>query len=127
MSLCQALGRLHSDVDRLIDRRFFREKYEYRATIQKASEALVSIIELEPLLDKLIDTVVEALKIEQGSILLRQEEPEGFVVAIARNRERPDTASVLEADHPIVRHLEARRKIAGDAAADGCPHQELLR
>ena len=101
---------LRDRVDRIIDRRFFREKYEYRATIQKASEALVSIIELEPLLDKLIDTVVEALKIEQGSILLRQEEPERFVVAIARNRETPDTASVLEADHPIVQHLEARRK-----------------
>ncbi|MBW1686708.1 MAG: GAF domain-containing protein [Deltaproteobacteria bacterium] len=101
---------LRDRVDRVIDRRFFREKYEYRATIQKASEALVSIIELEPLLDKLIDTVVEALRIEQGSILLRQEEPEGFVVAIARNRETPDTASALEADHPIVQHLEARRK-----------------
>jgi class 3 adenylate cyclase len=32
------------------------------------------------------------------------------VVAIARNRETPDTASALEPDHPIVKHLEARRK-----------------
>ena len=101
---------LRDRIDRLVDRRFFREKYEYRATIQKASEALVSIIELEPLLGKLIDTVIEALRIEQGAILLRQEEPAGFAVAIARNREASDTASVLGVDHPIVRRLESGGK-----------------
>ena len=101
---------LRDRIDRLVDRRFFREKYEYRATIQKASEALVSIIELEPLLGKLIDTVIEALRIEQGAILLRQEEPAGFAIAIARNREASDTASVLGVDHPIVRRLESGGK-----------------
>jgi len=93
-----------------VERRFFRGKYEYQDTIRKASGILVSIIDLEELLQQLLDTVLEAIKIERGVILQRGEEPEGFQVVMVSGYEESGIERGLSFDHPIVLHLETRGK-----------------
>jgi len=106
--LVAGLRPLKDRIDRAIDRRFFREKCEYQQTIQKASEYLVTIIELNELLQKLLDTVMGAIKIERGGILLRQDSPAQFESAVARGYEIPYTLKPLEPNHPIILALESK-------------------
>lgn len=75
---------LRALVDRTIDRRFFREKYEYTDTIRKASAVLVSIFELNKLLPRLLDTVLDSIKIERGCIHLPDPDLDKYLIAEIR-------------------------------------------
>ena len=97
-------------VDQTLDRRFFRETYKYRETIQKASEILISIIDLEELLQRLVDTVIDSMKIERGGILLRQGNPERYEVVIAKGYEDFTVLAPLGPEHTVVRLLEQRKR-----------------
>jgi len=97
-------------VDRELDRRFFRVQYEYQATIQKASEVLVSIIELDQLLGRILDTIVDAMQIERGMILLRDPEPKALQPAAAKGYVNPEGLIFLPLSHPLGQDLEEKRR-----------------
>jgi len=108
--------------DRYLDRIFFREKYEYQKTIRKASGVLVSIIELDLLLNQMLRTIIDAIKIERGMILLKDEDSGKFLIKTIftyTDSGRPERESsykdtenyyFTEADFPIYKHLESSRK-----------------
>jgi len=99
---------LQRRVDRSLDRRFFRERYEYQATIQRASAVLVSIIELDRLLNQILNTILDAIQIERGWIMLRQPEPKLLQLAAARGYADPARWQSLPLDHPLARHLQEK-------------------
>jgi len=101
---------LRTRIDRTIDRRFFRERYEYSATIRKASSILVSIIDLNQLLHQLLDTVTDAIKIERGLIMLKSADREEFKVVVTDGYEKSQPVMLLPATHPFLRHLEDAKK-----------------
>jgi signal transduction histidine kinase len=101
---------LRTRIDRTIDRRFFRERYEYSATIRKASSILVSIIDLNQLLHQLLDTVTDAIKIERGLIMLKSADREEFKVVATDGHEKSQPLMLLPAAHPFLRHLEDAKK-----------------
>jgi class 3 adenylate cyclase len=101
---------LRDRVDKIIDRRFYREKYEYKTTIQKASEYLVSIIDLDQLLNQILDTVLDAIKIERGMILLREKDPERFQVTVARGYEDPESFEPFSKEHFLIQYLTENQK-----------------
>ncbi|UCD84663.1 MAG: GAF domain-containing protein [Deltaproteobacteria bacterium] len=108
-------------VNDTINRRFFRQGYEYRNTIQRAARFLNSIIELEELLNNILDTVVDAIQIEFGSIMLRKKDDRFRVTAErfysaapppsspSKIREEAGERFIGEA-HPLVRYLEESKK-----------------
>jgi len=93
---------LRTRIDRVVDRRFFREKYEYTATIRKAGAILAGIINLDELLCRLLDTVIDAIKIERGLILLKTGDE--FTPAAVSGAAAP---AALPAGHPFLARLEA--------------------
>jgi signal transduction histidine kinase len=99
---------LQRRMDRSLDRRFFRERYEYQATIQRASAVLVSIIELDRLLNQILNTILDAIQIERGWIMLRQPEPKLLQLAAARGYADPARWQSLPLDHPLARHLQEK-------------------
>jgi len=99
---------LRVQVDRALEHRFGREQYEYASTIKKASGILVSIIELEELLNRLLDTVMEAVQIERGLILLKEREGGDFSVAVARGYGEDKLVFPVESDHPLIESLMGR-------------------
>ena len=108
--------------DRYLDRLFFREEYEYQETIRKASGVLVSIIELDRLLDRMLRTIIDAIKIERGMILLKDKDSGKFLIKTiftytdagrpARESSYKDSENYYfaDADFPIYRHLESSRR-----------------
>jgi signal transduction histidine kinase len=109
---------LHNRVNDTINRRFYRAGYEYQSTLQKASQLLSSMIEMDALTHCILDTIMDAIEIENGSLLLREKEPDRFQVCVRRDRSQnragegpenpPGTAAAetLPADHALIQFLE---------------------
>jgi PAS domain S-box-containing protein len=69
-------------VQERIDRIFYGEKYDYRATLQDFGRTLSSTIELDPLLDSLMRRLKEVLSVERLAIFIEDsDEDSGFRVA----------------------------------------------
>jgi len=97
---------LYSRLEKTIDRKFYRDKYEYRLTMQRAAGLFASIIELEPLLDQVLETIAKAANIERGGIVLKNEKSDKFEVMVARGYEQPYTLKAFESDNPLIRFME---------------------
>jgi len=103
---------IRDSVERVIDRRFNREKYEYQTTIREASESLATIIDLGELLNHMLNIVVNAIKITRGAIFIRDKGVEGFAAAISRGYEGNDDIPLGEIplDNPLITSLEETRR-----------------
>jgi signal transduction histidine kinase len=97
-------------LDGFLDRRFFREKYEYQHTIRRASKVLAGIVELMPLLEQILDTVIESVKIERGCILLRDENRGQFDVMVHKRYPGSAVFPSIDTDHPLMRYLESSER-----------------
>jgi len=102
---------LRDRVELIIDKRFNREKYEYQTTIREASEVLATIIELGELLDNILNTVMNAVKITRGAIFLRDEGVVGYAAAVSKGYGSPDDLPYgIPAEHPLLTHFESSRR-----------------
>ena len=110
MAMMAMFRPLRQRVDRSMDRRFFREQYEYQTTIRKASTVLVSIIELDRLLNQILDTVLDAVKIERGLILLFDQDLAGFHTVVSAGYADPASLEPVSQEHPLIQRLEERRR-----------------
>ena len=108
--------------ERQIDKRFFREKYEYQSTIRKAGRLLAGIIELEQLLHHMLLIIMDAMKIERGMILLKERDRPAYKVAAlmayhddlkpvdTKIFEKAEAKYLFDTDQPIYKHLEFSQK-----------------
>jgi len=112
---------LYHNTGRLIDRRFFKARFEYRETLQKGGRIFASIIELSELLNMVLDTVMDALKVENGAVLLRDRERDYFETVAERDYSDQGSFSFAEeegeaeripvgAAHPLMLRLEREGK-----------------
>lgn len=111
---------LHSRVNHEINRRFYREGFEYQRTIREAGKMLARIIDLDQLLNQALDTVMEAVKIEVGAIFIMDSEQGRCKVKSARDfRSESEGGPAggpgplsedVAADHPLVRILETAER-----------------
>ncbi|MDA8123969.1 MAG: ATP-binding protein [Deltaproteobacteria bacterium] len=67
---------LRESVQRLIDRLFFRERYDYRHLLREISGRLANLLSLPQIRTLLIDEIADALQVER--VLLVLTEAEGF-------------------------------------------------
>jgi len=91
------IPRLEGGVRTLIDRTFFRIRYDYQLTLNEFSKALTSIIDLKPLIELGVGRVCEAMHIRAGCLLFR-EEGENLLKAVSLYREdmEPQQITKLE-------------------------------
>jgi len=110
---------LRDRVDRMIERRFFGERFESQRTIRKAAGLLNSIIALDELLNQVLDTVMDALKIQRGVLLIESKGQDELAIAQMRDHSPPPPGNeksapavlpTLKLGHPLWRHLQATGK-----------------
>ncbi|WP_206108070.1 sigma 54-interacting transcriptional regulator [Paludisphaera soli] len=105
---------------RVLDRRFFREKYKFDQAMQKMRLAVGSLVDRETLGKRLLEGTAEVLRLEWGALYL-SDGPGGRFELAASHGPAPDEA-VLEADDPLVARLRQSSSIRqthtiGSAAA----------
>ncbi|WP_337173030.1 sigma-54-dependent Fis family transcriptional regulator [Paludisphaera sp.] len=100
---------------RVLDRRFFREKYKFDQAMQKMRLAVGSLVDRETLGTRLLEGTAEVLRLEWGSLYLSSADGGRFELA-ASHGPSPDDA-VLEAGHPLIERLRRTSSIRASQAA----------
>ena len=85
---------------RVIDRRFFREKYKFDEAMNKMRMAVGSLVDRATLGHRLLEAASEVLRLEWGALYLLDASGHGFQLT-ASHGPTPDD-KVLAADHPLV-------------------------
>jgi sigma-B regulation protein RsbU (phosphoserine phosphatase) len=65
-------------LQRLVDRAFFRQRYDARATLRRFSHDLARMLELGGIATLLVQRVAELLEVERVALLLREEDGQDF-------------------------------------------------
>ena len=59
----------------------FKGKYDYRETLGKFSKAMVTILDLQSLSKRIIETITQTMGVEKASLFFLNEEKGGYVPA----------------------------------------------
>jgi two-component system NtrC family sensor kinase len=103
-------------VQTTIDKLFFKGKYDYQKTLRDVSQAMTSILDIDDIINRIIDTIVYSMKVKAVSILLWNTKEEVFKVrgmkgefqedikALKLDRRTPLIALLLDKKKEISRH-----------------------
>jgi len=97
-------------VQKIIDKRFYRERYEFQQAVYDTSQAIVRILDLDLLLRELMDTIMESLHVKRGAVLLWEQEERRVKVAVARGYLEPESQLTLSWQDPLFEHVLRERK-----------------
>jgi len=93
----------------MINRRFYKERYEYQRAISQLSEALVSILRLDELVRTIVESVRRALSVEHTAVYLTSEGGDRFERAPIAAGESRGVPAVLSRSSALVRFLKERK------------------
>jgi len=101
------IGPLKSRVQLLIDRLWFREKYDFQKTIKQTSQLIVSVLDLDEIGEKLTESIVSTIPVCHCSLYVRRRADRGFSRLSVRGNAYDVTPEQIPESCPIVRILEA--------------------
>jgi diguanylate cyclase (GGDEF)-like protein len=106
---------LRSFVQNVVDRAFFKTRYDYQEAIQAYSKMVVTILDLDELLDRTVISITDMLRIHQAIIFLRDHDTGTFdIAAFSGSDERDLKGWSYAVESPLVKHLEAESRVAED-------------
>jgi signal transduction histidine kinase len=106
-----AFNPLRNRLQDLVDRFFDRDREAYRVAVREISEAMVSMLSLSEIADRILLALTDTMGVEHALVMLVDDERK-VLRAMAWRGEWEDAALALEipADHPIWKHLWMRRE-----------------
>jgi adenylate cyclase len=96
-------------IQKVIDRVFYRLEYDYQTTLQKISETMRSLLNLDQIRKRIIDTVLSVMFIDSCCVMLSNPEEkvyEGLVIGY----DAPMSKLLLSADEPLIQKIGDRKK-----------------
>jgi two-component system NtrC family sensor kinase len=108
--LVLALNPLKNRIQNLIDLTFFRKKYDYRRTLEEISFAMTSLLNIDEISDKIINTVEHTMFSNPVSVILFDRNSGDYrVYAKDRREKEPDNPSIDE-NSELVQLLSRHRQ-----------------
>lgn len=92
-------------IQRVIDRRFHREKYKFDQAMMRMSEAVGSLVDRPTIGRKLLAAACEVLRVDWGAIYLRDSDESGRMELAACHGPRPEEG-IVAADNPLLGRLQ---------------------
>jgi signal transduction histidine kinase len=95
----------------LVDRFFDRDRAAYRVAVREISEAMVSMLSLNEIADRILVALTDTMGVEKVMVMLADDDGKALR-PIASRGEWPEDALATEipSDHPIWKHLWMRRE-----------------
>jgi len=84
----------------------FKNKYDYRETLGKFSKAMVSILDLQSLSKRIIDTIAQTMGVEKASLFLMNEEKGGYFLQESKNIKMASQTPLLPKGDPLPCYLQ---------------------
>ncbi|MBW1842537.1 MAG: GAF domain-containing protein, partial [Deltaproteobacteria bacterium] len=100
-------GPLKTATQALIDRFFFKDKYDYQKTIKDVSQMIVSVLDQEEVTRRLLDTVVGAMRVGNGVIFLGNRNGSAFKMVTFRGEYGPtEYSGSMPQSAPLIEFME---------------------
>jgi signal transduction histidine kinase len=118
-----AFNPLRNRLQTLVDRLFDRDRARYRTAVREISEAMVSMLSLNEISERLILAVTDTMGVDRAMVMLLSEDTRSFRPTAWRGDFDEECRTVeIPVDHPVARHLWMRRqelsRLDFDDAAD---------
>jgi signal transduction histidine kinase len=94
----------------LIDRLFFREKYDAQLMLRELSELATSILDINRLTSFLLDRLTSTMHIERAYIMLREKEDAQFHLVAQEGQAGLGDAVIFRKDHPVPRWMASHKR-----------------
>ena len=103
--------RIKSRTEKAVEAAPFRNHYVYRQTLGKFSKAMVSILDLKSLSERIVETLTQTMGVEKASLFLLNEEKEGYGLRESKNVNLPAGATFLKNENPVPHYLQRSGEI----------------
>jgi signal transduction histidine kinase len=105
-----ALNPLRTRIQDIIDTAFFRKRYDSNKTISELSAAMVSILSIDEIANKIISTITETMFLSSGSLFLLDRDTGNYRVYVTTIDELKDRDFTLKFDNQIIFFLNRYKK-----------------
>jgi signal transduction histidine kinase len=99
-------GRIKPRAEKAVEQIFFKNRYDYRETLGGFSKALVSILDLQSLSKRIIETITQTMGVEKASLFLVSEEKGGYSLCESKNVNITTSTQHLSRDNPLPFYLQ---------------------
>jgi len=108
-----AFNPLRNRLQQLVDRLFDRDRAAYRLAVREISEAMVSMLSLKEIGDRILVALTDTMGVERAMVMLLDEEQRVLEPSASRGDwDREALQSEIPADHPIITYCLARRSLS---------------
>jgi len=102
---------LRNRVQRLVDRVFDRNQGRYRQTVREISEAMVSMLSIKEIVERIVRALTDAMGVERSMVLLLADDDRTLRPEAVGGRWPVDIGAwSLSMDHPVCKYLWMRRE-----------------
>jgi signal transduction histidine kinase len=106
-----AFNPLRDRLQSLVDGFFDRNRAGYRRAVREISEAMVSMLSVQEIVERILVAVTDTMGVERAMVLLVDAERQRFAAAAARGDwDREAAGYELPVEHPLGRQLWMRRE-----------------
>jgi len=120
-----AFNPLHTRLQRLVDGLFDRDRSRYRAAVREISEAMVSMLSLREIGDRILVAVTDTMGVQRAMVLLFDENSRVLRPSAWRGDwDEEHTQAEIPSEHPIWKHLWMRREELARSDFDEEPDSE---
>jgi signal transduction histidine kinase len=106
-----AFNPLRSRVQRVVDRVFDRDQGRYRQTVREISEAMVSMLSIKEIVERIVRALTEAMAVERSMVLMLAEDDRTLRPEAFGGPWPIDVGGyALSMDHPMCKYLWMRRE-----------------
>lgn len=99
---------LHKWIQGIVDRLFYRQKYDYRKTIKTISETMTSLLDPDLICRTLIGSVAREMFLENGAMLLRNPAGDYLIKAAEGGKTEGLETKKLSGDDPLLKVIKEK-------------------
>jgi len=104
--------RVKPQVEDVVDRIIFKDKFRYQKTLSDLSKVMVSILDLKLLSQKIIDTLTQEIEIEGASLFIMDEEKGWYYPIVCTGAGCDEVKKfILSRDEPFTARLKKKKDI----------------
>jgi len=99
-------GKIKPGTEKAVEQLLFRNRYDYRETLGKFSKAMVTILDLQSLSKRIIETITQTMGVGKASLFLWDEEKVGYSLFESKNIKISASAPLLPKSDPLPHYLQ---------------------
>ena len=99
-------NRIKPQTEKAVEQLLFKDRYDYRETLGTFSKAMVSILDLQSLSKRIIETITQTMGVEKASLFLWDEEKGGYSLFESKNIKMTASTPLLSKNDPLPHYLQ---------------------